>query len=144
MYAVRRNGHDSIGVLRRRYAQLICSATTERTTYLVRGSGPQSFRTWHTLATRCLHQVPILKYLWVRFNNGLPTSPVRFLGIGPEEAVMIFLNKISVHLRWRLTLRSLRFSIPACNCWSDGFGNERRCHLVRRSCERNRRMAKRR
>ena len=46
MYAVRNVGHDRNGLSRRRYAQNICRATTNVTTYLVRGSGPQSFVTW--------------------------------------------------------------------------------------------------
>lgn len=44
-YAVTRKGHESIEVLRRRYAQVICRQTTPRTTYFVRGSGPQSLIT---------------------------------------------------------------------------------------------------
>lgn len=45
-YAVRKKGHDSTGVLRRRYAQVTCIDTTSRTTYLVSGSGPQSLVTY--------------------------------------------------------------------------------------------------
>lgn len=44
-YAVRRKRHESIEVSRRRYAQQIWRETTPRTTYLVRGSGPQSLVT---------------------------------------------------------------------------------------------------
>lgn len=44
-YAVRKKVHDMTGVLRRRYAQRTWIETTSRTTYLVRGSGPQSFVT---------------------------------------------------------------------------------------------------
>lgn len=49
MYAVRKNCHERKGVLRRRYAQRICRETTKRTTYLVKGSGPQSLVTWDQL-----------------------------------------------------------------------------------------------
>jgi hypothetical protein len=45
IYAVRKNGHDIMGVSRRRYAHKICRETTKATTYLVSGSGPQSFVT---------------------------------------------------------------------------------------------------
>ena len=45
MYAVKRNGKDSIGVFRRSMAQINCRVTTARTTYFVNGSGPQSFVT---------------------------------------------------------------------------------------------------
>lgn len=44
-YAVRKKGHDTTGVLRRAYAHRTWMDTTSRTTYLVRGSGPQSFVT---------------------------------------------------------------------------------------------------
>ena len=44
-YAVRRKRQESIEVSRRRYAQQIWRETTPRTTYLVRGSGPQSLVT---------------------------------------------------------------------------------------------------
>lgn len=45
-YAVRKKGHERKGVSRRRYAHSTWSATTPVTTYLVRGSGPQSLVTW--------------------------------------------------------------------------------------------------
>lgn len=44
-YAVRKNFQENIGVFRRRYAQPTCKDTTKRTTYFVRGSGPQSLVT---------------------------------------------------------------------------------------------------
>ena len=44
-YAVNINGHENIELSRNRYAQLNCVKTTPATTYLVRGSGPQSLRT---------------------------------------------------------------------------------------------------
>lgn len=46
MYAVRKNFQERKGVLRRRVAQRIWIDTTRRTTYFVRGSGPQSLVTW--------------------------------------------------------------------------------------------------
>lgn len=45
MYAVRKNDHENIGVSLSMYAQKICKDTTKATTYLVRGSGPQSLVT---------------------------------------------------------------------------------------------------
>jgi hypothetical protein len=45
MYAVRKNGHESGDVLRREYEHEICKATTARTRYFVRGSGPHSLVT---------------------------------------------------------------------------------------------------
>lgn len=44
-YAVRRKRHESMEVSRRRYAQQTWSETTPSTTYLVKGSGPQSLVT---------------------------------------------------------------------------------------------------
>ena len=46
MYAVPRNVHDRTGVCRSRHAAPICTHTTASTTYFVRGSGPQSLRTY--------------------------------------------------------------------------------------------------
>jgi hypothetical protein len=46
MYAVRKKVHEKNGVSLRRYAQSTWRATTPVTTYLVRGSGPQSLVTW--------------------------------------------------------------------------------------------------
>jgi hypothetical protein len=47
-YAVRKNGHENIGVSRSIYAQKVCKDTTKATTYFVRGSGPQSLVTYRT------------------------------------------------------------------------------------------------
>lgn len=45
-YATAQNFHDQNEVFRRRCARTICRVTTPATTYLVRGSGPQSLVTW--------------------------------------------------------------------------------------------------
>jgi hypothetical protein len=45
IYAVRKNFQLRKGVSRRRYAQRVWRETTKRTTYFVKGSGPQSFVT---------------------------------------------------------------------------------------------------
>lgn len=45
IYAVSRNGQDSMGVFRSAKAHAICNDTTKSTTYLVSGSGPHSLVT---------------------------------------------------------------------------------------------------
>lgn len=47
MYAVRKNCRESMGVSLRCMAQVTWSKSTRRTRYLVKGSGPQSFVTYH-------------------------------------------------------------------------------------------------
>lgn len=48
MYAVRRNGIDTIDVSRKAEAQNNCSATTRITQYLVKGSGPHRLMTYQS------------------------------------------------------------------------------------------------
>lgn len=48
MYAVRRNGMDTIDESRRAKAQSNCSATTSITQYLVKGSGPHNLITYQS------------------------------------------------------------------------------------------------
>lgn len=43
MYAVRKKVQEKNGIDRRRYAEVICKATTKITRYFVKGSGPHSF-----------------------------------------------------------------------------------------------------
>lgn len=67
--------------------------TTSATTYLVRGSGPQSLS---TLGTAESVFEPIegveLHYLWVSLYDSRSPAPVRFLGVGPEKVVMVVLR----------------------------------------------------
>ena len=44
-YATTRNSIEKTGVCRRHIAQASCRRTTASAVYLVKGSGPQSFRT---------------------------------------------------------------------------------------------------
>lgn len=53
-YASAQNFQDQKGVSRKMKAQVICRATTKATTYLVNGSGPQSFVTWREQMISCL------------------------------------------------------------------------------------------
>lgn len=48
-YAVTNVCHDKKGVLRKAYAQKSCKPTTPNTTGNVKGSGPQSFKTWEAV-----------------------------------------------------------------------------------------------
>ena len=52
MYAVRKKGKEIIGVLRKAIAQKSWTAMTAITQYFVHGSGPQSFKTYSSLANR--------------------------------------------------------------------------------------------
>lgn len=90
-YAVRNVGHDRNGWSRRRYAQRTCRETTNATTYLVRGSGPQSFVTCECLANVMLNQRRIT-YLRMGLDNGLSTCPMRLLGVCPEKVVVFTLR----------------------------------------------------
>ena len=74
-YAVPRKRHERKGVLRRRYALVSCSVTTPRTTYFVRGSGPQSLVTCWCVSVWWFLWVDRLGmgawYLWMGLDDGL-------------------------------------------------------------------------
>lgn len=94
MYAVTKNRHERNGVLRSRYAQRIWSETTKRTTYLVKGSGPQSLVTWVQLVNGNSQSFRA-SYLGMGFDDSLSSRPVRFLCISPEEVVVF-----DLYWRW--------------------------------------------
>lgn len=96
-YAVRKKGHDRIGVFRKRYAHITWSETTPKTTYFVSGSMPHSLSTYSKAAcvslmnSQSILQVSgrgSLSYLRVCFDNRLPPRLVRFLCICPKEMIL--------------------------------------------------------
>lgn len=132
-YAVTKNCHDSMEVLRRKYAHAIWRETTAKTRYLVRGSWPQSFSTClhlsKSIGQRAAHTTqqhpeisPLmssrtgLAYLWMGFDDSLPPCSMWFLGVCPEE--MVFDGAV-----WR---RSSGRLLPRRCAPSSSFGNSHR------------------
>lgn len=96
-YATAQNFSDQKGVFRSRYASTTWRETTPKTTYLVKGSGPQSLV---TCAERSVSNAAFSDdacgwmdaNLWVCLDNREPPRPMWFLGVGPEEVVLFRLD----------------------------------------------------
>lgn len=82
---------ERTGVVRMHTAQMTCNATTARTKYLVRGSGPQSLVTCkdEALAGAAAKNARIISYFWMCFDDCLSPCPMWFLCIRPKELVAI-------------------------------------------------------
>jgi hypothetical protein len=83
IYAVRKKVHEKKGVSLRRYAHSTWRDTTPVTTYLVRGSGPQSLVTWRRRVSMDRMRVCEASYLRVGLDNSLSPRSMRLLCVCP-------------------------------------------------------------
>lgn len=97
-YATAQNFRDQKGVFRSRCASVTWRATTPRTTYFVKGSGPQSLVTCCSKLSQSMVQkkntLNSMTNLWMRLNNRQPSCPMWLLCVGPEEVALLRLNRL--------------------------------------------------